>query len=226
MAQRLERDFEDEVVEILTTESGWTLGANGDLDLATGINSADLLSFIGATQIDEWDKWSRRFPDADAAQVAFRQRVATEIEQWGTFHVLRNGVRGNGCKFFLCRFRPSHELNPRLMDEYRANRLTVTRQQRYNAAHNNTIDVVLWVNGLAVATVELKNTLTGQDVSHAKAQYRSAARDPKDPFLSKRAVVHFAVDPHQAFMTTRLAGGATRFLPFNQGHDNHQGNPP
>ncbi len=101
----------------------------------------------------------------------------------------------------------------------------MTRQQRYSSANTNTIDIVLWVNGLAVATVELKNPLTHQDVSHAMAQYRTD-RDPKDPFLAKRAVVHFAVDPHLAFMTTRLAGADTRFLPFNQGNDGRQGNPP
>jgi type I restriction enzyme R subunit len=152
--------------------------------------------------------------------------MAQEIDARGTIDVLRNGVKGNGCKFFLCTFRPAHGLTPLLTERYEANRLTVTRQQRYAAAHNNTLDIVLWVNGLAVVTVELKNPLTGQDVEDAKAQYRSSARDPKDPFLAKRAVVHFAVDPHLAFMTTRLAGADTRFLPFNQGHDNHQGNPP
>ncbi|MCB0988939.1 MAG: type I restriction endonuclease subunit R [Microthrixaceae bacterium] len=225
MAARLERDFEDEVVEVLTTESGWLLGAGQDLDLVTGINSADLVAFIGATQADEWEKWLKRFGDVDAAQVALRQRVAAEVDRRGTIDVLRNGVKGNGCKFSLCYFKPAHGLTPLLVERYQANRCTVTRQQRYTSSSTNTVDVVLWVNGLAVATVELKNPLTGQTVADAKAQYRSD-RDPKDLFLSKRAVVHFAVDPHLAFMTTRLAGAGTRFLPFNQGHDGREGNPP
>jgi type I restriction enzyme R subunit len=226
MAQDKEKHFEDDVVAALVDQSGWQLGSAQALDLATGINSADLVAFIGQTQAEMWDKWSKPYPSADAAQHAFRQRVAQEVEQRGTIHVLRNGVKGNGCKFFLCAFKPAHGLTPLLVEQYQANQLTVTRQQRYNAAHNNTLDLVLWVNGLAVATVELKNPLTGQGVEHAKEQYRSPARDPKDPFLAKRAVVHFAVDPHLVFMTTRLAGNDTRFLPFNRGHDGHQGNPP
>jgi type I restriction enzyme R subunit len=225
MAARLERDFEDEVVKVLTSESGWALGAAQDLDLETGINSADLVAFIGETQADEWEKWLKRFPDVDAAQVALRQRVAAEVDHRGTIDVLRNGVKGNGCKFSLCYFKPAHGLTPLLVELHQANRCTVTRQQRYTASNTNTIDVVLWINGLAVATVELKNPLTGQDVTKAKAQYRTD-RDPKDPFLSKRTVVHFAVDPHLAFMTTRLEGRGTRFLPFNQGTDGRQGNPP
>ncbi len=226
MASNKEIHFEDEVVAALVERSGWIQGSAQDLDLATGINSADLAAFVGLTQPEMWDKWSKPFPTPDAAQHAFRQRVAQEVDQRGTIHVLRNGVKGNGCKFFLCAFRPAHGLTPLLVEQYQANQLTVTRQQRYNAAHNNSLDLVLWVNGLAVATVELKNPLTGQGVEHAKEQYRSPARDPKDPFLSKRAVVHFAVDPHLVFMTTRLAGTDTRFLPFNRGHDGHQGNPP
>jgi len=104
MAARLERDFEDEVVEVLTAESGWVLGAAQDLDLATGINSADLVAFIGQTQADEWEKWLKPFPDVDAAQVALRKRVAAEVDHRGTIDVLRNGVKGNGCKFSLCYF--------------------------------------------------------------------------------------------------------------------------
>lgn len=226
MAANQEKHFEDEVVAALVDQSGWQLGSAQALDLTTGINSADLVAFIGLTQAEMWDKWSKPFPSAHAAQHAFRQRVAQEVDQRGTIHVLRNGVKGNGCKFFLCAFKPAHGLTPLLVEQYQANQLTVTRQQRYNAAHTNTLDLVLWVNGLAVATVELKNPLTGQGVENAKEQYRSPARDPKDPFLAKRAVVHFAVDPHLVFMTTRLAGNDTRFLPFNRGHDGHQGNPP
>jgi len=226
MAQDKEKHFEDEVVAALVGHSGWTQGSAHDLDLATGINSADLAAFVGHTQPEMWEKWSKPFPNVDAAQVALRKRVAQEIDQRGTIDVLRKGVKGNGCTFFLCAFRPAHGLTPLLVERYEANLLTVTRQQRYSSAHTNSLDLVLWVNGLAIATVELKNPLTGQGVEHAKEQYRSPARDAKDPFLSKRAVVHFAVDPHLVFMTTRLAGSDTRFLPFNRGHDGHQGNPP
>ncbi len=226
MAKSKELHFEDEVVEVLTTESGWSLGVAQDLDFETGINSAELMSFIGETQVEEWNLLADHFGDVDKAQVELRKRIAQEIDQRGTIEVLRRGVKGWGRRFFLAAFKPAHAMTPLLTEHYEANRLVVTRQQRYSAKHNNTLDLVLWVNGLAVATVELKNPLTGQTVADAKAQYRSGARDPKDLFLTRRAVVHFAVDPHLAFMTTRLAGADTRFLPFNRGHDGRAGNPP
>jgi len=103
----------------------------------------------------------------------------------------------------------------------------VTRQLRYAPIHDNELDLVMFVNGLPVATVELKNQLTNQTVEHAKKQYRED-RSPRDLMLSgKRAVAHFAVDPALVFMTTRLRGASTRFLPFNKGTvDGGAGNPP
>ena len=225
MAKSKEQHFEDEVFDSLVTDGGWLAGLADDVDFDTGIASAELLAFIGQTQIDEWDKLLVQMgKDPDRTQREFRKRVAAEIDKRGTVDVLRNGVKGWGLKFDLCYFKPAHGLTPLLVERYDANRLTVTRQQRYSAKHTNSLDLCLWVNGLAVATVELKNELTNQTVEHAKTQYRSD-RDPKDQFLAKRAVVHFAVDPYLAFMTTRLAGASTEFLPFNRGHDGHAGNP-
>ena len=111
-----------------------------------------------------------------------------------------------------------------LMERYAANRLTVVRQLPYAATETKTLDLALFVNGIPVATAELKNRLTSQTVEHAKAQYRTD-RDPKNATL-RRAVVHFAVDSEQVAMTTRLAGTSTRFLPFNRGHNLGKGNPP
>lgn len=226
MAKSKERHFEDEVFDSLVSDGGWLPGLADDLDLESGIASAEMLAFIGVTQIETWNELLLQMGnDPDRAQREFRKRVATDIDQRGTVDVLRNGVRGWGLRFDLCYFKPAHGLTPLLVERYEANRVTVTRQQRYSPKHTNTLDLCLWVNGLAVATVELKNQLTNQTVEHAKAQYRED-RDPKDPFLAKRAVVHFAADPYLAFMTTRLAGSATEFLPFNKGHDWHAGNPP
>lgn len=225
MAKSKESHFEDEVVDSLVSHGGWVAGLADDIEFDTGIASAELLAFIGQTQIDAWEALLVQMGrDADRAQREFRNRVAAEIDKRGTVDVLRNGVKGWGLKFDLCYFKPAHGLTPLLVERYEANRLTVTRQQRYSAKHTNTLDLCLWVNGLAVATVELKNELTNQTVEDAKTQYRTD-RDPKDPFLAKRAVVHFAVDPYLAFMTTRLAGASTEFLPFNRGHDGHAGNP-
>lgn len=226
MAKSKERHFEDEVFDSLVSDGGWTAGLADDLEFGTGLATAELLTFIGQTQIDDWNKLLVQMGnDADRAQREFRKRVATEIDKRGTVDVLRHGVKGWGLKFDLCYFKPAHGLTPLLVERYNANRLTVTRQQRYSSKHANTLDLCLWVNGLAVATVELKNELTNQTVEHAKAQYRTD-RDPHDPFLAKRAVVHFAVDPYLVFMTTQLAGASTQFLPFNRGDNGHAGNPP
>jgi type I restriction enzyme R subunit len=226
MAKSKERHFEDEVFDSLVTDGGWIAGIADDIELGSSTAPAELLTFIGQTQIDEWNKLLVQMGnDPDRAQIEFRKRVATEIDKRGTIDVLRKGVKGWGLKFDLCYFRPAHGLTPLLVERYAANRVAVTRQQRYSAKHTKTLDLCLWVNGLVVATVELKNELTNQTVEHAKSQYRTD-RDPNDPFLAKRAVVHFAVDPYLAFMTTRLAGAATEFLPFNCGHNGHAGNPP
>ncbi len=226
MSKSKERDFEDEVFGSLVADCGWLAGLADDIEFSTGIAPAELLTFIGQTQSESWNLLLVQMGnDPDRTQREFRKRVAAEIDKRGTVDVLRHGIKGWGLKFDLCYFKPAHALTPLLVERYAANRLTVTRQQRYSSKHTNTLDLCLWVNGLAVMTVELKNELTNQTVEHAKAQYRTD-RDPHDPFLARRAIVHFAVDPYLAFMTTRLAGAATEFLPFNRGHNGHAGNPP
>jgi type I restriction enzyme, R subunit len=139
--------------------------------------------------------------------------------------VLRHGVTDLGVTIKLAFFKPAHSLTPELLALYDANRLTVTRQLAYESGATKTLDVVLLVNGIPTATAELKNKLTGQTVEHAVAQYRKD-RDPANVTLSRRAVVHFAVDPDLVAMTTKLAGEQTRFMPFNLGHDYGAGNPP
>ena len=139
--------------------------------------------------------------------------------------MLRHGVVDQGVTIRLAYFRPAQALTPELGERYAANRLTVTRQLRYEQGSDAALDLVLFVNGIPVATAELKNQLTGQDVEHAIAQYRRD-RDPRNVTLGKRAVVHFAVDTQRVAMTTRLEGPATRFLPFNRGHGRGAGNPP
>ncbi|MCK9894172.1 DEAD/DEAH box helicase family protein [Frankia sp. AgB32] len=130
--------------------------------------------------------------------------------------VLRQGVRDRGVQIELAYFRPGHTLAVDALKEYDANVLTVARQLRFSAKNpNESVDLALFVNGLPVASIELKNGMTGQTAEDAVAQYRR--RDPKELFFAKRALVHFAVDPDRAFVTTRLTGPDTRFLPFNLG---------
>ncbi|MFZ4702927.1 MAG: type I restriction endonuclease subunit R, partial [Candidatus Methylumidiphilus sp.] len=124
-------------------------------------------------------------------------------------------------------FKPAHGMNPELSARYAANRLGVIRQLRYSSRNANELDLTLTINGLPVCTAELKNPLTGQTVEDALEQYRQN-RDHREKLFEfkKRALVHFAVDTEAVFMTTRLAGNATHFLPFNQGYEGGAGNPP
>ena len=120
---------------------------------------------------------------------------------------------------------PRSAWRPSWSPHYDANRLTVTRQLPFDPDSNKTVDLCLFLNGIPVATAELKNHLTGQNIEHAIEQYRKD-RDPKNVTLGRRALVHFAVDPDAVAMTTKLEGKATRFLPFNLGHNLGKGNPP
>jgi type I restriction enzyme, R subunit len=178
------------------------------------------------TQAEAWRnliKW--RGGDSGRAQREFLGRLVHEIEGRGTVDVLRHGVVDQGVTIRLVYFRSAHGLTPELVRRYAANRLTVTRQLRYDAGSDKAIDLVLFVNGIPVATAELKNQLTDQDVEHAIAQYRRD-RSPRNVALGQRAVVHFAVDTQSVAMTTRLEGSTTRFLPFNRGWGRAAGNPP
>lgn len=226
-----EAEFETEIADWLAVQGGYEPvkfgNAAGQQDFRPdlGLDTADLFAFIGATQITEWDRLVKLYGgDQNAAQRAFAERVAKQIDQRGTVDVLRHGIVDHGVTIQLAYFKPAHGLTPTLLDRYDKNRLVVTRQLRYSEDSNKTLDLVLAVNGLPVATAELKNPLTGQNIEHAKQQYRHD-RDSRNPLLARRAVVHFAVDTEQVAMTTRLSGGTTRFLPFNKGRDFGAGNP-
>jgi type I restriction enzyme R subunit len=211
--------FEDAIVESLCDVGGYTRGVPTNYDPAVALDSAELFTFIGATQADEWEGLvQRNGGDPDVAQRRFTERVAKQIDERGTIDVLRHGVEDLGVHIRLASFRPASGLNPDLEAKYDANLLTVIRQLRYAPDHASSLDLALFVNGLPVATAELKNPLTHQTVEHAMAQYRTD-RDPRDTLLGRRAIVHFSIDPSLVMMTTKLEGAATRFLPFNRGSD-------
>jgi len=228
-----EAGFEDAITASLVEHGGYVLCKRGfgqagpnDFDAVRGIDTAELFAFIGATQGSEWAALLKHHGgDPGVAQSKFVQRLAQQIDDRGTLDVLRHGVPDGPVTIRLAFFKPAHALTPELVARYEANRLTVTRQLAYDPASNKTLDLCLFVNGLPVATAELKNQLTGQTVEHAIEQYRND-RDPKNVTLGRRALVHFAVDPERVAMTTRLEGKGTRFLPFNLGHEHGAGNPP
>ena len=218
----------EETIEARLVVDGWHRSANSSFDRRLALDTEELFTFIGATQPDPWQKLiARHGGDQTTAQQKFKARLVDELGRRGVIDVLRRGVTDLGIRIDLAYFRPAHGLTPVLEQRYQANRCSVTRQLRYALDHDGELDLALFVNGLPVATVELKNHLTGQTVENAKKQYRED-RSPKDLMLSgRRAIAHFAVDPALVFMTTRLQGASTRFLPFNRGTANRgAGNPP
>ncbi|SBW20848.1 dead/deah box helicase [Candidatus Protofrankia californiensis] len=217
-------------VEAELVARGWVRG-EGTFSAELGIDTGEMVRFIGATQPRSWDRLVELYGgELNGAQRQFAQRVAAEVDARGVLDVLRQGVRDRGVRIDLAYFRPGHTLAVDALAEYDANVLTVTRQLHYSARNPHlSVDLALFVNGLPVATVELKNPNTGQNADDAIAQYR--ARDPNEVFFAKRALVHFAVDPDRAFVATRLRGRDTEFLPFNVGSDGPgvsggAGNPP
>jgi type I restriction enzyme, R subunit len=221
-----EYEFESEIAGWLVQHGGYRAGEPENFDPALGIDTYVLATFIGKTQGDEWEKLVMLHGGVtETAQRAFYARLAAELDKRGTVDVLRHGVIDQGVHVQLAYFRPAHGLTPELVQRYDANRLTVTRQLRYEVGTQKAVDLALFVNGIPVATAEIKNPITGQTIDHAKAQYR-ADRDPRNLTLARRAVVHFAIDTEQVAMTTRLAGAKTVFLPFNRGNNSGPGNPP
>jgi type I restriction enzyme R subunit len=208
---------------------GYHKRASAQYDPALCLAPDDVLAFIYASQPKEWDKFKSQ--QGSDARPRLLQRLAQEVRARGTLDVLRKGVKANGCKFQLVYFRPSSGLNAELRTLYEANVFSVVRQLHYRLDKDGkrgpeSLDMVLFLNGLPLFTVELKNGLNGQTVQDAIAQYR-ATRDPNEPlFAFGRCLAHFAVDTDLVYMTTHLQGPKTSFLPFNQGRDDGAGNPP
>ena len=234
-----ERIFEDELCDHLAA-NGWSVRTHlkdaKSYDRQLAILAEDLLGYVQDTQPAEWAKF-KKWHNGQSGDM-FVKRVAKQLDTHGTLHVLRHGFKDVDAKFQLCQFRPAHGKNPALIEAYKRNRLTVVRQLHYSLHNENSIDLVLFVNGLPVATLELKTDLT-QNIKDAIAQYKKD-RLPKDAKSKEleallqfktRALVHFAVSTDEVFMTTRLAGDDTFFLPFNLGRPDDMGgagagNPP
>ena len=218
--------FEDAIEAYLLDHGRYLKSLPENFDAKLGLDLFELFSFIEDTQGKEWQNLLGRYGNTAAeAKKGFARRLTKEIDGRGTVDVLRHGVVDLGVTLQLAFFKPAHGLTPDLVSLYGKNRVTLTRQFPYDPTSGKTIDLALLVNGIPVATAELKNPLTNQDIEHAIRQYRKD-RDPSNLTLSKRAIVHFAVDTNRVAMTTKLAGEGTRFLPFNLGHEGGRGNPP
>jgi type I restriction enzyme R subunit len=188
------------------------------------LDSEPLFDFILATQAQTWNNLKEQH--GSQAKERFLKRLTKKIEERGTLDVLHKGVTDLGCHFSLAYFKPETTLNEEHQRLYKANIFTIIRQVKYSLKNENSIDVVLFLNGLPIFTAELKNPLKGQTVEHAIKQYRTD-RDPKELLLKfGRCLGHFAVDTDLVFFTTHLEGSRTRFFPFNKGNKQGAGNPP
>lgn len=225
-AEHRERAFETAIEYHLTTAGGYTAGDREAFDRERAVFPRDVLAFIRATQPKEWE-YLVNLQKEKAEQILLDDLCrALNSEHEGCLAVLRHGFKCFGKLFRAAYFAPVSGMNPETQKLYAANRLTITRQLLYSNRHTNTLDVTLALNGIPVATAELKNPMTAQTWRHAVTQYKTD-RDPADLIFQfkKRALVHFAVDTDEVYMTTRLAGKNTHFLPFNKGCDNGAGNP-
>ncbi len=188
------------------------------------LDPGTVLDFVYATQPKMWERLKQHH--GSEVKERYLKRVASEIERRGTLDVLRNGIKDSGCSFKLAYFRPASGLNEELQRLHAANLFTIVRQLRYSQKTEQSLDLVLFLNGIPIFTAELKNPLNGQTVEDAIRQYKRS-RDPREPlFYYGRCLAHFAVDPDLVFVTTELVGQKTWFLPFNQGWFGGAGNPP
>lgn len=202
---------------------GYQLGWSSDFDREFAIDRDKFWGFLNSTQPDELAKIKEQ-PNWERLVL---ERLNKKIVKEGIVKVLKFGLDINDAHLTLLYRQPYNNLNPEVVALFECNVFSVTRQVHYSEADPLlSVDMVLFINGLSIATLELKNAWTGQSAYHAMKQYREN-RDPNEPlFKFGRCLVHFAVDTDEIYMTTRLAGGATNFLPFNKGHNHGKGNPP
>jgi type I restriction enzyme R subunit len=214
--QTNERAFEAHVEQLLLGQCGWRAGTNSEWDVERALFPARVVAFLEATQPQLWA--AMRALHGAALDDLVVKALAKELDLKGMLHVLRHGFKFYGKSFRMAWFRPAHGLNEEVQALYARNDLTITRQVRCHPGRHDTVDLLFAVNGLPVATCELKNPGTGQTWRKAIRQYQND-RDPRAPLFAfkRRAVVHFAADPDEVHMTTRLRGQGTPFLPFNRG---------
>jgi type I restriction enzyme R subunit len=205
---------------------GYTWLANSNYDVTRAFFPQEVLDFIKETQSKEWEKLRKLL--GPRLEIQILDDLTQWLDQHGCLATLRHGFKCYGRMLRVAWFRPAHQLNPELTQHYNANRLGLTRQLHYSPRNtSNSADVVLSVNGLPVVTLELKNLFASQNAESTLHQYRHA-RDPRETLFEfkRRTLVHFAVDNDVVWLTTRLAGEATHFLPFNKGYEGGAGNPP
>lgn len=233
MVGHTESDFETAIEAGLVGAGGYAKRSAGKYDETLALFPSDISGFLKDSQAAKWGQLEALL--GAKTEVTVLDCLAKELDIKGTLHVLRHGFKCYGKTFRMAYFRPNSGMNPEASASYAANRLTITRQVAFTSVMKNAegknrrcvIDVTLSLNGLPIVTAELKNPMTGQRAADAVRQYCDD-RDERDLLFAftKRALVHFAVDPDEVWMTTRLKGKETVFLPFNRGNNHGAGNPP
>ncbi len=229
-----ERAFEAAIEDHLLA-TGYAKGDNRDFDVAAAPNGYDraralfpgvFVAFVKATQPQAWSALEKLHAGSTGDVLVDALCKAIAGSDRGSLEIIRHGFKCYGRQIDVAFFKPSSGLNPETQRLYGMNVLTVTRQVYYSGTCEKSIDVVLALNGVPIITAELKNPMSGQTAEHAKTQYR-LDRDERELLFAfkQRALVHFAVDPDVVWMTTRLRGKETFFLPFNKGNGTGAGNP-
>ncbi len=221
---KTERGFETIIVNWLVDQNGYEQGTNDDYNKEYAVDETRLFRFLNDTQPREMAKLGVNNSDQKKRQ--FLNRLSGEIAKRGIIDVLRNGVKAYPADLIMFYFTPT-ENNEKSKQMFEKNIFSVTRQLRYSIdASKLALDLCLFINGLPVITIELKNHFTGQTTADAVEQYKED-RDPRDTLFSfKRCMVHFAVDDQTIMFCTKLAGKDSWFLPFNKGYNDGTGNPP
>lgn len=232
MTAHQEKAFESDLCGHLAA-NGWLYSTSSEgYDKVRALFAEDVFAWLEATQPDALARAVKADgPNPQRERDLLLDRIRKVLDTphengGGTLNLLRRGFSHMGAKFDMLELRPETDLNPTSLARYEAVRVRVVRQVYYSTAAKKSIDLVLFVNGIAVATLELKTDFT-QTVEDAKAQYRTDRVPGREPLLGglSGALVHFAVSNSEVWMTTRLAGPKTRFLPFNLGHEGGKGNP-
>ena len=177
---------------------------------------SEVISFVKKTQLKQYEQLQKQYGSSVDSKII--ENLAKNIAKNKTIDVLRNGIKDRGQKIHFAFFKPSNSKTPEHEQWYKDNSLSIVRQLFYSKKNKNSIDIVLFINGIPVVTMELKNALTGQNHHNAIKQYIQDRNPKGEPFLEfQRCLVHFAVGTEKVFMATQLKGKSTYFLPFNKG---------
>ena len=224
-----EKRFEQDIEEYLINNGGYQKGNPKNFNRTLALDTATFITFLKESQPKSWERYVKIYGSDSEKQVI--DRFCREVKMVGLLRVLRQGFTDRGVKFRAVFWKPETSINPKTMAQYESNILHCTRQLHYSLNNENSIDIVLFVNGIPVVSMELKCQFTGQSTTNAINQYKFD-RAGKDAIFTfkERVLVHFAVDLSRVYMTTKLEGAKTYFLPFNQGSNGAgnvggQGNP-